>query len=260
MLNRIQSALVLLFLLPLSGFQRQTFYAQNFNTGLNACLISGWPMNEGSGFVFHDVSGNGNTANSGGGFTWQSNAGFPGTTPLWTTPGGTCGNCSTNIALTNFNGSVPFSASVWINENTGAETTMLSTTANFLNYQGWEFEKRSGQNVVLFWIANTYTGNTIQIHGTANINNGARHYVVVTYDGSQTAAGMKIYVDGVADTTTTDFNSLSASAASGRALDIAQRTDGAEGFAGVLAFAEVYNCVLSPSTIASYNSRGPGIY
>jgi hypothetical protein len=52
------------------------------------------------------------------------------------------------------------------------------------------------------------TGNSIGISTVANYNDNAWHHVVGTYDGSSTAAGLTIYVDGVAVPTTANPTAL----------------------------------------------------
>jgi len=56
-------------------------------------------------------------------------------------------------------------------------------------------------------IANNYIGKV----GTTNVCDSTWHFVVATYDGSSSAAGVKIYLDGVLQPMTTESNSLTGS-------------------------------------------------
>jgi hypothetical protein len=95
----------------------------------------------------------------------------------------------------------------------------------------------------------------------APLGTGSRHYLVITCDGSQTAAGVIAYIDGtVAGAFTPVHNSLTLTAASGLPVTLGARINGTVPLTGAMAFAEIYNCVLTPTQIATYYASGPGIY
>jgi hypothetical protein len=230
---------------------------------LNSCLVSAWAMNEGTGLTLHDSSTGGtNTAaiNTGASVTWTANSIKSGvTSPVWNGSGDAIASSTT---LTNFDGTTPFSISIWINPSNNSDATYIGTLNAPGNvYQGWELGLNFGINPV-FYLINSYVGNNyLQVTGNSfSINPGNLYYVVVTYDGSRTASGVKIYVNGSVSNSYVDNDSLSASTANGLPVRFAARNDGSNEFSGGLAYAEVYNCVLSPSTVSTYNSQGPGIY
>lgn len=225
-------------------------------TPLNPCLVSGWPMNEGSGLTFNDVSGNVNTATVPSTPTWQANAGFPGITPLW---GGGAGATSTSTTLVNFARTQPFSVSVWMaTTGTGAQTFLGNLQG--ANFTGWELGTGiSHTKTDFFFSSNANTSNFIRVQGSTTINTGARFYVVATYDGSSAAAGVKLYVNGALETNTVVTNGLTSAVSSTAPAKIGASVSG-NAFFGPMAFAEVYNCVLTPTQVSTYNAAGPGIY
>lgn len=75
-------------------------------------------------------------------------------------------------------------------------------------------------------------------------NDLLRHVVVVTYDGSSTAAGVKGYEDGQAKTITVQADSLTNTTLSDEPLRLAKSS-----FAGRLHFAAIYNRALSPAEV-----------
>jgi hypothetical protein len=231
---------------------------------LNPCLISGWPMNEGSGFVFNDVSGNGNTVNMPSilPFTWQTNTGFPGITPLWSAAAhGTAGADSTNASLTNFDGTTPFTVSTWMQASATSQQALVSTISSVVNnYRGWELLTGFPTSAMRFYVGNSNGSNALIVHGSTNVLDGSKHFLVATYDGSRTPSGVHLYVDGSTQTQTTEENDLTATAAQGNAVALAQRFDGTEWYNGVQADTAIYNCVLTPTEVTLYNSNGPGIY
>ena len=117
-----------------------------------------------------------------------------------------------------------------------------------------------GSGQLDFWISHHVSSNAIEVSGSTNIRNTGRHYVVATYDGSQTAVGVKLYVDGTAETVSTTSNNLTLSAATGAALDLGTRPADSNSMTGILGYVEIYNCVLTSTQVSTYNAAGPGIY
>jgi len=58
------------------------------------------------------------------------------------------------------------------------------------------------------WAGGAASTNLIQVEGSTNLFDTKWHVIGVSYDGSQVAAGIKIYVDGVAETLTYTFDNL----------------------------------------------------
>lgn len=86
------------------------------------------------------------------------------------------------------------------------------------------------------------------------------HYFVFTYDGSRTAAGVKIYVDGAVQTTTTLQDTLTGTLASGLPVTIARDINASNFFSGPMAFIQIVNTVWSAGKIAANFALGPAIY
>jgi hypothetical protein len=77
-------------------------------------------------------------------------------------------------------------------------------------YSGYEFWVDSSGFLhvrIINNIANNYIGKV----GTTNVCDSTWHFVAATYDGSSSAAGVKIYLDGVLQPMTTESNSLTGS-------------------------------------------------
>ena len=235
---------------------------------LNPCLISAWPMNEGSGLTLHDTSTGGtNTATISGApaVTWQSNAGFPGTTPLWN---GTGNAAAASTTLTNFDGTTPFSVSAWIKlSGLGTGEAFVGTLNPSSSFIGWEIGKQPTGGLTTdaptFLLVNTFPTNRITfIAGSSNAMTTGLNFLVVTYDGSRNVAGVTMYLNGVsigpaAGGTT---NTLSATTANGIPTTFASRIDGSSELTGAMAFVEVYNCVITSGFVSSSFASGPGIY
>lgn len=222
-------------------------------------VLSAWPMNEGSGLTLNDSAGS-NTATISGAsaIVWQANAGFPGTTPTWQGLGNAL---ATSTSLTNFDGTTPFTVSAWFGiGGPGAGTLFGTCNALSGTFQGWELNSGAG-GTVAFILANTITTNWILKLGLLTATPGAANYAVVTYDGSKTAAGVKIYLNGVLDSgATVGADNLTGSTANGLPVRFAARNDATSEYLGAEAFCEVYSGVLSGATIAANFALGPGIH
>jgi hypothetical protein len=148
---------------------------------------------------------------------------------------------------------------VWRNHAVSSADTYVGTLNT--SFQGWELaENNYPPQVIQFYLISTYPSNAISVRGSTSLSTTGIYYLVATYDGSRTAAGVKLYVNGTLEPMTTLANTLSASTANGLPVRFNTRTDGSNAASGPMAFAEVYNCVLTPTQIATYNTAGPGIY
>lgn len=104
-----------------------------------------------------------------------------------------------------------FSLSGWFNLASNSSGTMLSKYPGSPT-PGWLLMQASGSAapaVELLLIGGA--GGGIATGATAPVSVGTWHYVVATYSGTGSVAGMQIYVDGVNQLLTTLNNTLSAS-------------------------------------------------
>jgi hypothetical protein len=215
--------------------------------------FAGWAMNEGSGLILHDsIGSNDATINTGASVTWQSNAGFPGTTTLWA---GTGNALASSATLTNFDGTTPFSIAVWFKVASLSSDFSLLSTLKTGTLQGWEIGYSTGLGLPYFFLINNYPSNALGVQGPA-LTAGTLTYMVATYDGSRTAAGVKIYINSAVGGASFS-NSLSATAANGLPVEFGARPAGGNELSGVMAFAEIFNIVLTATQVAAFYAAGP---
>lgn len=234
-------------------------------TSGSSCVANGaWAMNEGSGLTLHDTSGNSNTAtiDTGASVVWTANAIKSGvTSPVWA--GGTGFALATSTTLTNFDGSTPFAVAAWINPTVIGDQTLFGTLDAIAGtYKGWELHIQAGDDAISFLLISDFPGSDyLYLQSSPALTVGTLNYVVATYDGSKTAAGVAIYLNGTALTTNSVGSpTLTGSAANGLPVRFASRSDGTFGYSGPMAYAEVYPC-LPPTTFWAANyAAGPGIY
>ena len=105
----------------------------------------------------------------------------------------------------------------------------------------------------------TFPANYIDVQSSVVVTDGKWHNVAVSYDGSSSASGVKIYLDGVQDTATTIVaNSLTGSIVSPThgPLIIGNQTNWPFALNGSLDYFSISNEVRSAAYIAQYSSPG----
>ncbi|HEX4133716.1 MAG TPA: choice-of-anchor D domain-containing protein [Bryobacteraceae bacterium] len=169
-----------------------------------------------------------------------------------------------NPANFSFERTDSFSLSGWFNIASNSSGTLLSKYAG-PSVAGWALLQFSGSSrptlsLGLFGIASS----TFALAETPAVTTGTWHYVVATYSGTGTVAGMNIYIDGVHQTLTTLSNNLSTSilntvtpAINGRAGPTAMSTDSMDEIR-----VSTKGVVFSPAFVtASYNDqKNPGAF
>jgi hypothetical protein len=224
-----------------------------------AGLVSWWPIN---GNTQDAVGTNHGTWN--GTATYSSTVSAPGSTQAADVSDATNPKryikAGTGI---DFTGTAPFSAMAWIRGG-GQDATVIGDMIHGGTYTGWELHVGTNVNGanstgVVVWLLSNYPSNAIQVNSAVNVLNNVWHQVAFTYDGSKTAAGVKVYVDGVASATTVGLNSLTGSLANGAAaeLDLGTRQNGAaHTFTGLIDEAAVFNHALTATEITQSYTAG----
>jgi len=110
---------------------------------------------------------------------------------------------------------------------------------------------------ITFLLINTVvaTGNRIQIITTGNnLNNNAWHHIICTYDGSSSASGCHVWIDGVDVPFTTIYDNLTSSILTTNQLEFGMRNN-TNYLSGTLDECVVYGIALTPEQVTfRYNS------
>jgi hypothetical protein len=154
-----------------------------------------------------------------------------------------------------FERTTQFSMEAWVRPiPNGATQSILTKNANvapFTGYQ-WTISAAGLQN---FQLINSTTSTLyLSVIGTVNLYDGNWHHVVITYSGSSTAAGVKMYVDGVEDQATVLSDTLGTnSILNNLTFKIGQRNGGVF-YKGAMDMVRIYNKVLTREEVSSnYN-------
>lgn len=222
----------------------------NINSGLVEC----WAMNDGSGSAFADSCGTSNTETLvTGTLTWASNAGLPGTTATFSSTAYAVG---ANQTATNFDGTTPFSVSVWAKiPNTTSTHTFISSLDPATSFRGWELSANTGTGAVEILLVNTVGTNAVQLQGPT-LTAGTLYNLILTYDGTKTAAGTKLYINGTVQSTSTLANNMTGTMANTKAVALGARVDGSNSINGLLGYVRIWNRVLSSTDVSNYFAAG----
>jgi hypothetical protein len=151
----------------------------------------------------------------------------------------------------------------------GSTTTILfsnvNTSPHFPGYECWI----NSANKLNVRIINTFDGAAkyIDVSGSTVLADGRPHEVACTYSGSGTAAGVGLYIDGVAETLTTNKDSLGASTivSAPQHMSFGNQVNhntgtgstGSFGLYGSMQNIRMYNVVKSSGYISTYTPGSP---
>jgi len=163
---------------------------------LTSGLVNYWAMNDGTGTTFVDsIAANNLTA---GGITWS------GGIPTFSGAGGVSGAYTTTQPAPLNNSTTPFTISAWVNLASTTGAYLLANT--FEASSGYEFRIASSAFYLLIFSGGT---PVTYVHGPITLlTAGVRGNLIATYDGSGTAAGIKLYINGTQLSTTVGADTM----------------------------------------------------
>jgi hypothetical protein len=177
-----------------------------------------WQRQETTGTTAIDSSASENNGTDHGGVTLNQ-AGASGMGVAATYNGSTGYTSIAGQATYAFERTEPFSILTLVNPNitrSGGDAghAMFSKLDSNSPNSGYEFslEWNGAKTWMHAFIINNFGGNNlISVTGFADIINATYYFLAMTYDGSSEAAGVKLYVNGAADTASIVNDSLSGS-------------------------------------------------
>ncbi|RYD49893.1 MAG: LamG domain-containing protein, partial [Verrucomicrobiaceae bacterium] len=197
--------------------------------------------------------------------TWNDTASYISQTaaPASTAAANLSGGWLSAGTAINFTDSQAFSATAWI-KGTQQDSTVIGDMLQDEGRKGWELHVGTTENggdakSVTVLLSSDYPAIAIQVNASVDVLDDQWHHVAFTYDGSSTAAGVKIYVDGAAVATTTRIDTLGSTIANNETapLNIGTRMDGAaHTFTGSIDEVALYDHALSSANMASIFQNG----
>lgn len=99
---------------------------------------------------------------------------------------------------------IPFNVGAGVDNITGFIAANVMSGSPFTGYEFWI----NGSGFLDVRLQHAEGASAVGVYGGTNICDGLWHVVACTYDGSGLAAGVHIYVDGVAESLTVEFDNL----------------------------------------------------
>ncbi len=220
-------------------------------------LVGYWKFDEGSGSTVYDNSGSGYNGTISGA-TWTDGVSgralnFDGVNDIVT-----IGN------VLNFERTDNWSASAWVkvtstNSTHGASAIIDKSNSGYDGYTFYVYGSAgyTGQpsvSLINYWYD---PQKALVKFSPTRVDDGAWHHIAYTYNGSSSASGMNLYVDGALSNGYTWFDTLTGSIQNNSSLEIGGRGDGFF-FNGLIDEVKIYSRVLSASEVLSeYQSYTP---
>jgi hypothetical protein len=163
--------------------------------------------------------------------------------------------------ILNFERTDTFSVSAWFKTGTQKWEAVIAKGISSGTYRGWRLVTTNNPDSpykrMRLDLINTATTNHLAVGTSIEVVDNKWHHIVATYDGSSTPSGVKLYLDGVLDSSpVTYFNTLSSSITSTASLSIGS-IEGANFFwNGSIADVSVWNKVLSGSEVTTVYNMG----
>lgn len=203
---------------------------------------------------------NGNAADTVGpnNGSWAGNAAYdagpqPGTTAA-VFEGSNFINAGKGIA---FDRTDAFTATAWF-KGPAQNSAIIGRMIQGGTYTGWEFHMGDRPDILNVWIISEYGPDYIAVYGMTPVMDEAWHHLAMTYDGSGTAAGVRIYVDGQDDTAELAADSLTGTTVPEEAeVGLGTRQSGANHtLRGSLYEVSLWKAALDPAQIQSIFENG----
>lgn len=224
---------------------------------LKTNLISVWELDETSGTTAYDEFGSNDGTNT------SATVNQTGKINQCYLFNGSSSNVSMgNVSALNFERTDSFSYSAWY-KGTATDGAIFSKMDTSTGYRGFDlFVTSTGYAKV--HIISTWSSNAVAIIGnTYTINDNSWHHIVGTYDGSSSASGIKIYVDGNLESSPTiDVDALSSTIQNSVSVRIGSRSNGSSAYnytTGYIDQVAVWNSSLSEEQILELYNSGNGL-
>lgn len=152
-----------------------------------------------------------------------------------------------------------FSFSMWIKPTSLASLSFLiSKMMNSSPFTGYSIRSDAGGKITIFFV-NTYGTDHIEIvTNAAQLTSGVWQHLVITYDGTSTAAGFTIYVDNSSKNSATTADTLSATTQTSENFQVSARDGTNFPFNGLIDEVSAWDKELTSGEVSeTYNSGSP---
>jgi hypothetical protein len=159
-----------------------------------------------------------------------------------------------NVTPLNFNRLDPYTFSVFFKSANVNPPAVLLGKMDQSFVQGYTLYQINGQ---IYTDLGNFSGtiNALSVSTSAILSNNIIYNIVVTYDGSSSTSGLKIYLNSVIQSTSVQYNSLTTNFTNTAPFYIAGRYPSAYPFPGSIYTTQIYNRALSADEVLqNYNA------
>jgi hypothetical protein len=134
---------------------------------------------------------------------------------------------------------------------------IVAKEMNSSTYTGWSVDFVSAK--ISVYMVNSWSSNVLMVTTTNTYPLSIWSHIVVTYDGTSTPNGIKIYVNGTIQTTSTNYNTLTGTIKNSEPTRIGQGQTGMAWYYGKIDEVVIYNMTLSAEDVTFRYNSGMGI-
>ncbi len=135
----------------------------------------------------------------------------------------------------------------WVRRSSDASTTVISRMHDSAAYRGYDLNVENDRLAV--HLIHHWPDNAIKVSTKGVVSKDQWHHLLVTYDGSSRAAGIKIFVDGKLQEMEINNDTLSDTIATDRPFHVGRRGEG-NGFRGSIDDVQFYRSELTAEDVA----------
>jgi hypothetical protein len=164
----------------------------------------------------------------------------------------------TNESSFDFERTQPLTISAWIYPDSTSEGSIVSKMNDASPYLGYELRPSTSCTPIClrFNLVNTWPTNRITIENNTALALNQWYHVAATYDGSSSANGARIFINGLPDAVTVGGDSLTASVLNNETVKIGIRTNATVGFSRTIDDVRIYNRALSAQEVQALYQLG----
>jgi hypothetical protein len=147
-----------------------------------------------------------------------------------------------------------FSYSVWTRVRGGKTGSLFSRMDDDTQQRGWDLYLQNGQPA--FHLIHRWPENACKVIADDPLPDNVWTHICVTYDGSAKAAGVKIYVNGVLQKTSTEKDTLTETVRTAVPFRIGQRSSASPLSGAGVQDLRIYDRLLNPAEVTALSKAG----
>ncbi len=120
-----------------------------------------------------------------------------------------------------FDGATAFSIGLWLNSNSKGTGALVSKMDDLAAHRGYDVLLEEGK--VAVHLVHHWLDNAIKVTTTKAVTPNAWHQLLVTYDGSRKAAGVRVYIDGKLEASSATRDDLRGTIRTAKPLHLGKR-------------------------------------